>query len=211
MSRLSAHHKIALLAAAATSGIALFDAVTSATTGHYSFFADDSGNVPAQVVAALVHGATYAALAWVLTRESRLFTTYGRTVRAARWVLTIALGVLAVGFLVVTPVLALSGVDLAGPAGAAWEFTANAAFLGMILSTASIGIAVLRRNALGAGGSVLRLLLPVVLVTVALGLLGSPWAHPAYIETTINLGLALIGAGSAVAITVRHEPVQAGV
>jgi hypothetical protein len=210
MSSLSTHHKVALLAAAATSGIALFDAITMATTGHFSVFADDSGHVPAQVAGSLVHGATYAALVWVLGSEARRFSGYGRVVRGARMVLTVALGILAVGFLVVAPLFAAVGLELDGVAGTVWGVIASVAFFGMVLAAIVIGLAVLRRNTLGLGGSVLRLLLPVAVVTVLLGVLGSPWAHPGYVETVINVGLALVGAGSALAITVRHEPARAG-
>ncbi len=40
-------------------------------------------------------------------------------------------------------------------------------------------------------------MIPVLLATIALGLLAPDWAHPAYLETTINVGVALLGVGGA--------------
>ncbi len=208
---LATHHKVALVPSVLTCTIALFDAATAATTGHYSVFADDSGNAPAQVGSSLVHGLAYAALAWVLIREGFRFAPYGRVVRGTRWVLTVSLLVLALGFVVVSPVLVLVGAELDGAAGTAWGAVASLAFFGMILSAVVLSVVVLRRNHLGIGGRVLGLLLPVAAGSVLLGVLGSPWAHPAYVETVINIGLALVGAGSAVATGARHERVRVSV
>jgi hypothetical protein len=209
MTALAPRHKAAVAAAALTSSIALFDAATAATTGHYSVFAEDSGNTLALVVSDIVHGLNYAALGWVLVHERRCFAGYGRLVRGARWVLLASLAVLAIAFLVVAPALAVSGAHPAGVLGAAWGVLANVTFFGMILATVLLSLVVLRRNRLGVGGRVLRLLLPVAVATVLLGVLGSPWAHPAYVETVINLGLALVGAGSTLVVAVRHEPATA--
>jgi hypothetical protein len=209
MPALATHHRTALVAAVLTSSIALFDAATSATTGHYSVFAEDSGNTVAEVASDLVHGLNYTAIAWVLIREGLRFRSYGRVVRAARTVLVASLGVLAVGFVVVVPALALTGTEPDGAAGTLWGLAATIGFFGMILATLVLGAVVIRRNLLGIGGAVLRLLLPVAALTALLGVLGSPWAHPAYVEAVINIGLALVGAGSALAVSVRHEPARA--
>ncbi len=207
MSMLTPLHRLALTAATITSCIALADAVTAATTGHFSVFADDSGNTAAVLATSFVHGFTYAALAAVLLQQARHFAGYGRVVRGARVVLVAALALLAVAFLVVSPILRLTVA--AGGEPVAWAVVANVAFAGMILSTLTVSLAVLRRNLLGLGGRVLRLLLPVVGLTVLLGVVGSPWAHPAYVETVINVGLALVGAG--VGASVGQRDLEAAV
>jgi hypothetical protein len=211
MSTLRTHHKVALVAAALTSSIALFDAATAATTGHYSVFADDSDSLLSQAGSSVVHGACYAALTWVLVREADRFSEYGRAVRITRRVLVVSLAVLGVGFVAVAPALTLAGITVNGPAGTLWGLVASIAFFAMIGTAVVLSVVVWRRNLVGVGGQVLRLLLPVAAGTILLGVLGSPWAHPAYVETTINVGIALIGAGHLDRVGSRPDPVQAAV
>jgi hypothetical protein len=208
MPTLATHHKAALVAAVLTCAIALSDAATAATTGHYSVFSEDSDNLPAHIVVSVVHGLCYAGLAGVLARERDRFAGYGRLVRATRKVLLVSLVTLGAGFLSVAPVLELARVSLDGPAGTAWGAIASVAFFGMIGSSALLSVAALRTNRLGVGGRVLGLLLPVAAGTAALGLLGSSWAHPGYVETVINLGIALVGVGLPVAVGVRQDPLE---
>jgi hypothetical protein len=209
MPTLAVHHKVALVPAVLTSAIALFDAATAAMTGHYSVFAEGSGNTAALLASDLVHGLNYAGLAWVLTREADRLGGYGRVVRGATRALRASLVVLCLGFVLVSPGLVLTNTELDGVAGTVWGLVASIGFFGMILSTLVLGVAVVRRNLVGIGGSVLRLLFPVAAVTILLGVIGSPWAHPAYVETVINVGLALLGAGVLVAATARHERARA--
>jgi hypothetical protein len=83
------------------------------------------------------------------------------------------------------------------PVGIAWVWLASIAFAGMILSSLVLGVAVLRTNPLGYGGRILGLLVVVLPTTVVLGFVAPEWAHPAYVETTIHLGVALLGATAA--------------
>ena len=197
------HHKLALLGAAGTSAMALGDAVIHGLTGHYSVFADTSGNAPVQALGDLLHGLTYLALSWVLVREAGRFTAVNRVARGCRWVVLVSLATLAAGFDLVAPVLAFTGTDAGGPS-AIWGGIAGVAFVGMILGSLVLGLALLPSRALGVGARVLALVLPVAGLTALIAWLASGWAHPAYLETTLHFGLATLGLGTA-AVLVSAE------
>ena len=194
------HHKLALLGAAGTSAMALSDAVTHGLTGHYSVFADTSGNAPVQALGDLVHGLTYLALCVVLVREAGRFAAVNRVARGCRWVVLVSLATLASGFVLVAPVLAFTGTD-AGTPSAIWGGIAGVAFVGMILGSLVLGLALLPSRALGVGARVLALMLPVAGLTALIAWLAPGWAHPAYLETTLHFGLATLGLGAAAVLT----------
>jgi hypothetical protein len=188
---LSTHHKVALTGATVTSGIALFDALTHGLTGQYSWFADDSGIRPAQVFSALAHGLTYAALCVVLVREAALITAAGRVQAVLRWVLVTSLTLLAAGFVLVAPFL--QSPDSAGAIGVVLGIGMSIGFVGMILGSIVLGPLLLRSPGLRTGALVLSAMLPVFAVTILLHFVATDWAHPAYLETTLAFGLALLG------------------
>jgi len=194
------HHKLALLGASGTSAMALGDAVIHGLTGHYSVFADTSGNAPVQALGDLLHGLTYLALSWVLVREAGRFTAVNRVARGCRWVVLVSLAALATGFVLLAPVLAFSDTD-AGTPDAIWGGIAGVAFVGMILGSLVLGLALLPNRALGVGARVLALMLPVAGLTALLAWFASGWAHPAYLETTLHFGLATLGLGAAAVLT----------
>lgn len=192
---LAPHHRLALAGAVLTSAIALTDAVTHGLTGGWSPFSEESEATTLVVVGCVVHGLTYAALAGVLVREAPAFAVANRVARATRVVLLLSLVALAVGFLTVVP--AMTAYDVTS--GALYDVSgivASLAFLGMILGALVLGLAVMRTRALGIGGQVLALMLPVLGATVLLQVLVPLWAHPAYLETTLQIGLALVGVGA---------------
>lgn len=193
------HHRLALAGSAALSAIALTDAVTHGLTGHYSFFAEDSGRPGPVVVSYLVHGLAYLALAHVLRREAAAFAVTPRVARAARHILLVCFTVLGVGMSTLAPVTYLAGLT-EGALGAIWGLLGLGLLVALLLASAVLGLAVVRRNPLGVGGRVLAGVIPVVLATVALGFLAPGWAHPAYLETTINFGVALLGVGATAAV-----------
>ena len=194
------HHKLALLGAAGTSAMALGDAVIHGLTGHYSVFADTSGNALVQALGDLVHGLTYLALSFVLVREAGRFAAVSRVARGCRWVVLVSLATLAAGFVLVAPVLAFPGID-AGTRYSIWGGIAGVAFVGMILGSLALGLALLPSRALGVGARVLALMLPVAGLTALIAWLASGWAHPAYLETTLHFGLATLGLGAAAVLT----------
>ncbi len=203
------HHKLALLGAACTSAMALSDAVTHGVTGNYSVLADTSGNAPVQALGDLVHGLTYLALSLVLVREAGRFAAVNRVARACRWVVLVSLVTLAPGFTLVAPVLAITGID-AGAPHAIWGGIAGIAFIGMILGSLVLGLALLPSRALGVGARVLALMLPVAGLTALVAGLASGWAHPGYLETTLYFGLATLGLGTAAdaVSALRHTTLQ---
>jgi hypothetical protein len=58
-----------------------------------------------------------------------------------------------------------------------------------------LGLAVIRANPVGIGGRVLAWILPVTAMVVALAFLAPAYAHPGWVETVVNVGIALIGVG----------------
>lgn len=187
--QLSTHHQIALTGAALTSGIALFDAMTHGLTGDYSMFSDESGVRVAKVLGDLVHGLTYVALCFVLVREAPLIAAAGRVQAVLRWILVGSLTLLASGFLLVAPWLESPG----GAVGTALGIVMSLGFAGMILGSLVIGPLLLRAPGLRTGARVLSAMLPILGGTILLQLVASGWAHPAYLETTLHFGIALIG------------------
>ena len=70
--------------------------------------------------------------------------------------------------------------------------TVTAGALGM-------GLALARNRSLGYGARILSALLPVAALTALVGWLAPDWAHPAYAETVLHFGLALLGVGTPLA------------
>ena len=200
---LSRHHVVALIGATLTSAIALSGAVINGTTGVEQPLNLGLGWMLAIM---LVHGFTYAALSWVLIRERALLERANRFARAVHGVLLASLGVLAIGFVLVAPVMEITKTPPTGPVGIAWEWIASIGFAGMIISSLLLGVAVLRNNPLGYGGRLLLMLVPVLGVTVLLGFIDSDWAHPGYVETVIHFGVALIGVRAAAGTTTEPAP-----
>ena len=199
------HHRLAIAGSAGLSAIALYDAITHGLTGHYSPFADDSGQAGPIVASYVVHGLAYLSLAYVLHRESAAFAAAPRAARAARHVLLVSFAVLGVGMLTLAPVTYLAGL-YEGALGVVWSMLGLVLLLGLLLASTVLGLAVVRRNPLGIGGRMLGAVIPVVLATVALGFLAPDWAHPAYVETTINFGVALLGVGVTAAAGTPRRP-----
>lgn len=189
--QLSTHHKLALTGAAMTSAIALFDAMTHGLTGEYSMFSDDSGVRLAKVLGDLAHGLTYVALCFVLVREATLIAAAGRVQAVLRWILVGSLTLLAAGFLLVAPWL--ESPESAGVVGVVLVVLMSMGFAGMIFGSLIIGPLLLRAPGLRTGSRVLTAMLPVFGLTILLQFVATDWAHPAYLETTLHFGLALLG------------------
>lgn len=204
----SSHHKLALVGAVVTSAIALTDAVTYGITGDYSAFSDESDLPVVAALGGLAHGFAYLAFGLVLLREADRFTAINRVARGARWVVLSSLALLAAGFVLVAPILAFREVD-EGAMYTIWGGVAGVGFLGMILGSLVLGLALLRNRSLGIGARVLSLMVPVLGVTVLLAWLAPDWAHPAYLEATLHFGLALLGVSTASAAVVTRRTASA--
>jgi uncharacterized membrane protein YhaH (DUF805 family) len=184
-------HRLALAAAAGMSGIALSDAATKVLTGSYSVFSDES-SVPWLMRASdLLHGLTYVALAAVLVQHRHRIERVNRTARVSFWVVLCSLGTLAAGFIVLVPFLDPQDMP---PAPA---FVVALAFGGMLLGAPVLGIAVRRVPELRPGSLVLMAMVPILALTILLGVVAPSFAHPAYLETALGFGVALLGYRSA--------------
>jgi hypothetical protein len=192
---MKAHHIAALIGCVGLSGIAVTDAFVQATTGHDSIFGAEDGPVGAILASDLWHGLTYAALTWVLIAEAARFAAANRLARACRWVLVVGLAASAVSFVVIVPALLLTD---SGDGAFAEVFGAlgTPIFFGTILGAIVLGLAVIS-NPLGLGGRVLLLILPVTAIVIALAFLAPAYAHPGWVETAVNFGIALVGVGAA--------------
>jgi hypothetical protein len=189
--QLASHHRPALAGAVGLSSLALFDAVTRGVTGSGSVFSDGSDVRWLAVAGSIVHGLAYVALAHVV-RAERERIAVNRAARLAVRVLTPALSVLGVGFLVLWPLADL----ILTPVEAAVSGVIGVAFGLHFLGALVLGLATARRPGGRPGSLVLASLLPVIGITALLGLLAPGFVHPAYAETTVCFGLALLGAGN---------------
>ena len=187
---LARHHRLALAGALGLSAIALFDAVTHGLTGHWSVFSDDGRTPTIRAAGEAVHGIAYAGALWVLLAERRRIHV-NRSATVFAWVLSVAFAALAAGFLLAAP---LTAADPAGPDPAAlFEPVIGTAFALQFLAAIGLGLALVRHEETGVGSHLLAAMLPVLAVTLLLGAVAPGWAHPAYLETTTILGIALLG------------------
>jgi hypothetical protein len=181
--------KLAIAGAAATSSIALYDAVHHGLTGRYSVFSSDSDLPGVELAGSLVHGFTYAALATVLLVQSRITSNS----QAYRWMcrlLSADFVVLAAVFLIGEPIAAATGISIdATPAG---PIAGGITFLLMFLLSFALGFTILRRPERRTSAVILLAIGPVLLLTVTAAALGSEFAHPAYAETLVHFGVALL-------------------
>lgn len=187
---------------AATSAIALSDAVTHGVTGGYSPFSDKSDLSTLVLLGVVVHGLAYLAFVVVLVRESGRFRTTNRVARGSRLLIVGSLVLLAAGFLTVGSLTAVRDA-YDGTVYAVFGVIAGAGFGGLLLGSLVLGLALLPSSALGTGARVLALVLPVMIATTLLSWLSPIWAHPAYPETVVYFGLALLGVGAD-----RSQPVS---
>lgn len=186
---ISTHHRVALGCAAVTSAMALTDAVTHGLTGGPSPFGDESAGAAVSLVTNLAHGGTYLALAWVLYAERDRLSATGPFSRVLAFVVAVSLTLLAFGFLVVLPVTDAVGRE-PGPVA---DGLFGAAFFGLIFGSLVLGLSLLRSPGLRYAARTLAAMVPVLGVTLLLDVLGSGFAHPAYLETTLHFGLAILG------------------
>ena len=184
----------ALAGAAGLSAIALNDAATFALTGQYSTASDDFGVNGFYLVSGLVHGLAYLAFAGVLRAYGPQVDGGSRFRRVVRLLLIVAFLVLAGGMLADTAGSAMTGEMLAG--NGLYGVVATVCFLIHFLGSIALGLGLLRRPGMRLPAWTLTAILPVVGLTIVLGVLGSPWAHPAYAEALVCFGIAFIGVSS---------------
>jgi len=187
---------LAVVGAAATSGIALFDALHHGLTGRYSVFSTDTELPAVAFAGSLVHGFTYTALGAVLLVQSKA-SDGGPAYRWLCRLLCAVFAVLAAVFLVGEPIRIATGFSIdTNPVGAV---IGNLTFLLMFAFGFALGLTLLRRPERRPSATLLIAVGPVLALTVVGGALGSDFAHPAYAETLINVGVALLALPNRVA------------
>ena len=194
MSRLT---KIAVLLAALVSVIALQDAVTQALTGHASALSDEPGQTVPWLanLGSAVHVLAYLAFVAVMVRYGTVIDA-GRRVRTAlRWSLIVAYGVIAV---------VLTAMEVTNTVGGSLGTVANVVFLVMLLGPPALGITMLAQGERAPSAFLMAASVPALGLMILLGFLAPHWAHPAYMETVVNFGLALLGVGASRTAPVRQ-------
>lgn len=180
----------ALAGAGGLSAIALSDAAIFALTGQRTAFSDEFGVNPWFVVGGIVHALAYLAFAGVLWEQRVRVDGGSRFRRVVRSVLTGALLFLAVGMFAHT---ALSMATGEVNDNAVFGAVAGIALLLMIVGSVTLGISLHRRPDMWLPAWTLSGILPAIGLTIVLGVLGSPWSHPAHAEALVSFGLAFIG------------------
>ena len=183
---------VVLLCAAGTSAIALSDAIVQGVTGHSVLPTDDTA--PVMVLVSFIHGATYAALCWVLAAEARRIDAGHRVLRWLRRGLIVDLAVMsalfAVGIPLTTWILALRSTQAVDDL---FSSVGTSTFLAMFALAFAVGVGTVRRAALRPASYLLIGIVPAIGLMIGLGALHSSFAHPGYAETLVNFGIALLG------------------
>ena len=181
---------VPMVCATATSAVALSDAVVQGITGHSVLPGAD--NAPVALAVDALHGITYAALCWVLLSQARRIDTGSRVRRWLRQLLIGDLAILSTLFLVGIPLLVLgSGSRTGGPIEDVFGVLGNITFLAMFTLAFALGVATIRNPDLPPAPYLLIGIVPAIGLMIALGALGSDFAHPAYAETLVTIGIAL--------------------
>jgi hypothetical protein len=134
----------------------------------------------------LAHGIAYLLFAAVLVRG-------GRAIDGGRWLPRIVRWVLVVGYALFSTVY--TSVGLLDPRDAPTgivEVVTTVVFIITLLLPIVLGFTLVRRRDFRVPA--LFLLAPIVVFPLTLLLAAvSTWAHPAYLETVVNFGVALLG------------------
>lgn len=199
------HHIIAAVFGWSTAAAVIVDTVIHGVTGRRTWITDDANaSFAGGLASGLWMAATFLSLYAVLRAEGHRFAGTPKAARAARRVLLVCLPLLALGVGVISTVMDAVGIT----SGTAYDASGTLAFVTVVtfsLSALVLSVSIGRRNPLGLGGLVLRLLIPVALATGLLALVApSGWASPAYCSVVTVVGLTLIG------VRVTQDRVAAG-
>jgi len=88
-----------------------------------------------------------------------------------------------------------------GPLG----MVADIASLVMLLGPTALGITMLVQGERAPSAFLMSASVPALCLMILLGLVAPHWAHPAYMETVVNFGLALLGVGASRTAPVRQR------
>lgn len=176
----------ALVGATVMSTIALTDAIWAANLpGTPSPWSAEAGTDFMLRGVGFGHAVPYLLLAAVLIQAGPVIDVGRRFVAVVRWILIVGFALFGIlfGWNAI--------VDPHGEASELVSLISTGAFIVTLLVPIVLGFALIRRRELRL--SVLFLIAPVLLfpLTLLLGMI-STWGHPAYLETAVNFGVALL-------------------
>ncbi|WP_157155661.1 hypothetical protein [Diaminobutyricimonas sp. LJ205] len=177
----------ALVGATVMSTIALTDAIWAANLpGTPSPWSLEAGNDFMLRGVGFGHAIPYLLLAAVLLKAGPIVDAGRRFVAVVRWILIVGFALFGILF----------GWDAVGDPRAEYSellsLISTGAFIVTLLVPIVLGFALIRRRELRL--PVLFLIAPVLLFPLTLLLAAiSTWGHPAYLETAVNFGVALLG------------------
>ncbi|WP_163543854.1 hypothetical protein [Occultella kanbiaonis] len=176
----------ALAAAAVLSTMAIADAIWNANVpGRPGPWMDaESFDFLARALN-LAHSGVYVLFAAALLSTGQAIDRGRLLARLSRWILVAGYAAFAVAF------AWLGAVDPHRQPEGVFATLVNVAFMITLVAPIILGFALIRRRELRA--AVILLISPVALIpmTILLGLIG-PWGHPAYLESAIGFGVALL-------------------
>jgi hypothetical protein len=179
--------RAAMTAAVLTSVMSVADAVHHGLTGHYLL--DDERAARWVIVGSnLLIAATFALLAAVLAERA---PTIDAGSRAIRWLRRLTLGDLALLALVFGGGIA---IDPRGDGAITdiWGALGGLGFLLMFVLGTALGLALLRRREMRLPAALMAAPLALVPLTILVNAVAADWAHPAYAESALYIGLAML-------------------
>lgn len=187
---MSLSYKVDISTAVAFSAVSLYDAVYHGITGHGSVMSDEYGTTWATIAGGVLSAAAFAALSVVLVSARPGIDAGSRVRRWIRRLLAVDLAALAAVFAVGAPFL---GGDSDSNLATAFGAVAGVTFAAMFVLAFALGLSILRVPGLRTSAVLLVSVVPIIAFTVALQALATDFAHPAYVETAVYLGIALLG------------------
>ena len=190
----------ALVAAAALSTLIALDVLWNAQVpDQVGPWLDAEAHPALARATAVAHTGLYALLVAALIRFGRAIDGGSRFVSVLRWIIIAGYAVFAIlfGWIIIDP-----GYDATG----VYELAANLAFAVSLLVPIVLGFALIRRRVFR--WPAMLLIAPIVLLPLTLLLQAfTDWAHPGYMETAVNFGVALlcVAASGADSISTRPE------
>jgi hypothetical protein len=183
-------YKVAITAATIYSALSIYDAVHHGVTGEGSAFSDEYGTTWATITIGIVAAVSFIANAAILVIERIRIDRASRLRRWVRRLLVADLAVLAAVFGIGIPFMGnLESLSLDAAVGP----VAGVAFGSMFLLAVALGLCLVRVRELRPSAVLLIAVLPAIGLAIILQAIGSAFAHPAYAETAVYLGIALLG------------------
>lgn len=174
--------RAALGAAVAASVFSIADAAVRATSDTPPAWDPEGGTTWAIVAANMLLAVTFVLLAAVLVRAAPQIDEGRAGRRWVRRILAVSLVLLGAGGLASS----VAGAEFLG-------MVAGFAFLGMFLFGTALGALLLRRPDLRVPAALMVSTVPVIGLTFLLDAVAPGWGHPAYAETVLYVGIALLG------------------